>query len=504
MTQISVEPPLTAVGHAPFMRITWSDDQTPAHGFVVIDRLVTGIATGGMRMRPGCSLEEVGELAREMTLKMGAFGIHVGGAKGGIDFDPADPRADEVRERFVQGVRPLLERYWVTAGDLGTQQERLDEAFARAGLGETSFHAAMVRAPDEAEVRTRVRRAFTAETDGLKLSELVGGYGVAEAALAALEYRGVPATEASVVVQGFGAMGGSTALYLSQAGVKVVGVADAGGLIVNTARGLDVGLLLSARTPSGVIDRAVLRADDEERPGGDWLGLDVDVLVPAAVSYAITADGCDRIRARLVVEAANVPTTPEAEERLWERGVMVVPDFVANTGAAAGAWWVILGEVVSPSGACSRLSSQMRPLVRDLMSRAAESGTTLRSAAVRFARENVARLTEEYGGVVASRELFPVAGEDHFVDEETEPAWGLVSESELVPVRAFPLPGGADLAPAELPEGPAEVPSGPVELPDVPVSAQGPVSEMRHGQDRYPASSGGSRTAQSGPAGGGV
>lgn len=468
MSQITVEPPLTVPEHAPFMRVTWSDDRTSARGFVVIDRLVTGIATGGMRMRPGCTLSEVSELAREMTLKMGAFGIHVGGAKGGIDFDPADPRAEEVRERFVQGVRPLLERYWVTAGDLGTQQEQLDRAFARVGLGETSFHAAMVRAPDEAEVRSRVRQAFSALTEGLKLSELVGGYGVAEAALAALEYRGVPAAEASVAVQGFGAMGGSTALYLAQAGVKVVGITDSRGLIVNTSRGLDVELLLSARSRAGVIDRSVLRADDVERAGEAWLGLDVDVLVPAAVSYTITAENCDLIRGRLVVEAANVPTTPEAEQLLLDRGVMVVPDFIANTGAAAGAWWVILGEVVSPSGACSRLSSQIRPLVRDLMSRAAETGVSMRSAAVRFARENVERLTEEYGGVVASRDLFPVVGEDHFVDEETEPAWGLVSESELVPVRAFHTPAGADLAPAELP--------GAAVATDVPVSSDAAVA----------------------------
>lgn len=472
MTQISVEPPQTAVGHAPFLRITWSDDQTSARGFVVIDRLVTGIATGGLRMRPGCTADEVAELAREMTLKMGAFGIHVGGAKGGIDFDPEDPRAEGVRERFVQGVRPLLERYWVTAGDLGTQQEKLDEAFARAGLGGTSFHAAMVRAPDEAEARARVRRAFAAETDGLTFSTLVGGYGVAEAALAALEYRGVPAAESSVVVQGFGAMGGSTALYLARAGVRVVGVADARGLIVNTSRGLDVEVLLSARTSSGVIDRSVLRGDDEERPGEDWLGLDVDVLVPAAVSYAVTAENCDRVRARFVVEAANVPTTPEAEARLWDRGVWVVPDFVANTGAAAGAWWVMLGEVVSPSGACGRLSSQMRPLVRDLLGRAAETGVSMREAAVRFARENVGRLSAEYGGVVAARELFPVVGEDHFVDEESEPAWGLVSEGDLVPVRAFPLPAGADLAPAELPDAPVGGPVPGVGVSDVSVSPE--------------------------------
>jgi glutamate dehydrogenase (NAD(P)+) len=409
MTRIAVQTPLQVHEHEPYLQVTWRDTETPAHGYIVIDQLVTGIATGGLRMRPGCALHEVQELAREMTLKMAAFGIHVGGAKGGIDFDPADPRAEEVRERFLRAARPLLERFWVTAGDLGTQQDRLDRSFARIGLGETSFHAAVVRADDEAEVRSRIHQASEARTDGLKLAELIGGYGVAEAALAALEHRRIPAPEASAVLQGFGAMGGSTARYLARAGVKIVGITDSRGLIRNTGRGLDVDRLLEARSPAGVIDRSALRADDEELPGDAWLGQDVDVLVPAAVSYTITAENCDRVRGRLVVEAANVPTTPEAEQRLLERGVTVVPDFIANTGAAAGAWWVILGQVVSPAGACAKLSEQIRPLVRGLMGRADETGTSMRAAAVHYARENAARLVRDHGDVVALKDLFAPA-----------------------------------------------------------------------------------------------
>lgn len=407
MTQTAVGTQLQVLEHEPFLQITWRDNQTPARGFVVIDQLVTGIATGGLRMRAGCTLGEVAELAREMTLKMGAFGIHVGGAKGGIDFDPRDPRAEEVRERFLQGVRPLLERFWVTAGDLGTSQEQLDQAFRRTGIGDTSFHAAVVRAPGQDEVRERIHQAFTTRMDGLLLSELIGGYGVAESALAALEHENIPAEEARAVVQGFGAMGGSTALYLARAGVRIVGITDAQGLICNTSRGLDVEALLAARTAGGIIDRSALREDDTQAPGDGWLEMDAEVLVPAAVGHTITAGNCERIRGRFVVEAANVPTTPEAEQRLLERGITVIPDFIANTGAAAGAWWVILGEVVSPAGACTRLSEQMRPLVRSLLTRARGSGLSVRSAGLRFARENSQRMTDEMGGAVAVGELFP-------------------------------------------------------------------------------------------------
>lgn len=438
---------------------------TPARGFVVIDQLVTGIATGGLRMRPGCTLGEVGELAREMTLKMGAFGIHVGGAKGGIDFDSTDPRADEVRERFLQAVRPLLEYFWVTAGDLGTQQEKLDQAFARVGMGETSFHAAVVRAADETEVRSRVREVSAMETEGLKLADLVGGYGVAEAALAALEHKGIPAASARAVVQGFGAMGGSTARYLARAGVRIIGVTDAHGLILNTERGLDVDLLLEARSSGGLIDRTALREDDTEGPGEEWLGLDADVLVPAAVSYTITEDNCDQIRGRLVVEAANVPTTPEAERRLQERGVTVIPDFIANTGAAAGAWWVILGEVDNPAGACDRLSAQIRPLVGNLMLRADERGTSVRTQALRYAKENSQRMIREYGGAVAFRELYsPTSQERTLGDGEPGAEFPEIPDSMSVlsqegPVEAVILPPSSAVPDGVQPARPAAYPA---------------------------------------------
>lgn len=390
----------------PFLRVLWNDEQSTARGYLVIDRLVSGIATGGTRMRAGCTVDEVAALAREMTLKMGAYGIHVGGAKGGIDFDPADPRAAGVRARFLQAVRPFLESYWVTAGDLGTQQGQLDQAFSQMGLGGTSFHAAMLRSPDEPAARARVQEAFSTPLDGLYLSELIGGFGVAEATLAGLEQLGVLPGTATVVLQGFGAMGGSTALYLARAGVKVTGITDARGLILNTERGLDVERMVAARSADGVIDRSALRSDDVEAPGDTWLHQDVDVLVPAAVSYAITTDNCDGIRARLIVEAANLSVTAEAERRLFERGVAVVPDFVANTGAAAGAWWVILGEVTTPAEACDRLSAHTRPLVARLMRQAADEQVPLRAAGEQLARRNSQRMSAEHGGVVPAGDLF--------------------------------------------------------------------------------------------------
>ncbi|HEX6444025.1 MAG TPA: Glu/Leu/Phe/Val dehydrogenase dimerization domain-containing protein [Streptosporangiales bacterium] len=395
----------------PYLRVTWSDPESSATGHLVVDRLVTGIATGGLRTRAGCTLEEVEDLAREMTLKVGAYGVPVGGAKGGIDYPPDAPDVDEVRLRFVQAMRPILDTIWVTAADFGTPQANLDAVFERAGLGGSSLRAALRRSPDPDRTRRDVARKFVDSDDGLTMPALIGGYGVAEAALAGLDGLGIPAEGARAVVQGFGAMGGSSALYLQRGGVRVVGISDAAGLLVNTERGLDVAALLAARSPAGIVDRAVLRPDDSELPRESWLDLDAEVLVPAAVSYVLTTQNCDAVKARLIAEAANVPVTPDAERRLTERGVVVVPDFVANAGAAVWAWWVVFGLVDGPGDSRELLSRHVRPLVARLVEQWRANGAPLRETAARIAERNVAETIERYGDVAERVPLFEAGAE---------------------------------------------------------------------------------------------
>lgn len=379
----------------PLLQLTWTDPDSGTRGYCVIDRLVGDIATGGTRMRVGCTLSEVRDLARGMSAKTGVFVLPVGGAKAGIDYDPHNPKAREVLARFVQAVRPILDDYWVTAEDLGVPQTVLDEVFDEAGLG-MSLHAALVRSPDPDATLARVRRSFAAEIDGVAVPDLVGGYGVAEAAVAALRHVGRDPSDCRAVVQGFGSMGGSSARYLANHGVRVVGVADRHGVIVND-EGLDVEALLKARSIHGDVDRSVLRADDRELPGPEWLTLDVDVLVPAAVSYAIDENNCTSVRAPLIVEAANVPTTPDAEHRLFDRGVLVIPDFVANGGAAAWAWWTLFGDVSDePADAFAKLAADMSAIVGQIMAVRDETGVSPRVAALAISQRNHDRLEAEH------------------------------------------------------------------------------------------------------------
>lgn len=389
--------------HRPFLRVTWADPEGPATGHVVVDRLVCGIATGGLRTRAGCTLTEVEDLAREMSLKTGAYGLPVGGAKGGLDHPADAPDIDAVRGRFLTAVRPLLDTIWVTAGDLGTPQAALDAVFADVGLGPSSLRAALLRSPDPAATTARVREGFAVVDDGLAMPDLIGGYGVAEAALAGLEGLGLAPTQSRAVVQGFGAMGGSSALYLHRAGVRVVGISDVHGLVRNGA-GLDVPTLLGGRR-RGVIDRTLLGDHDEHLPAGAWLDEAAEVAIPAATSYAVDEADVDRMRARLVVEAANVPLTPSAERRLADRGVPVIPDFVANAGAAAWAWWVIFGLVSDADSARAMVTAHVRPLVDRLMADHA-AGLGLRDRARALAMERGAALAERFGSVQERVPLF--------------------------------------------------------------------------------------------------
>jgi glutamate dehydrogenase (NAD(P)+) len=341
-----------------------------------------------------------------MSLKAGVFGLPVGGAKGGLDHPSDAPDVDEVRGRFIAAVRPLLDTIWVTAGDLGTPQAALDAVFERVGLGPSSLRAALRRSPDEAAVTERVRTGFTLVDDGLAMPDLIGGYGVAEAALAGLEGLGLAPATSRAVVLGFGAMGGSSALYLHRAGVRVVGISDVRGLVCNTDRGLDVPALLRGRRPGGLIDRALLRDDDRQLPGDAWLDVDAEVAVPAATSYAVREAEADRLRARLVAEAANVPLTPAAERRLLDRGVPVIPDFVANAGAAAWAWWVIFGLVTDADSARAMLSAHVRPLVDRLMSAWNCDRRALRDHARALAVESSTELDRRFGSVQERVPLF--------------------------------------------------------------------------------------------------
>lgn len=386
----------------PSVRVAWTDPVTGRRGYLVIDRLIDGIAGGGTRMRAGITMDEVERLARTMSIKNGVLRLPAGGAKGGVDCDPHDPEARPMLERFVRAMRPWLEACWGTAEDMGTTQDVLDEIFRDAGM-RSSVEASLNHSGDPNAALARLTLGLSTRVGGIGMGDLVGGYGVARAAAAAVEFGGGRISGVRASVQGFGAMGGSTARYLVEQGARVVAVADVRGTVTNP-EGLDVERLLATRTPLGDVDRAALRPGDRELPRDAWLWQDCEILVPAAVADAIDSENAGRVRAAYVVEAANIPTTEAAQRALHARGVVVIPDFVANGATNAWFWWLLLGMVdAAPEASFRAIEETMRRSVRDLLSASHRDGTTPREAAETVAERNLADLEREYSGTTPVR-----------------------------------------------------------------------------------------------------
>ncbi len=355
-------------------------------------------------MREGCTLGEVEGLARGMTMKEALHYnpesryVPLGGAKGGIDCDPRAPEAYGVLVRYLRAVRPYIESFWTTGEDLGLTQDTVDKAAAEAGLV-SSVQAVHPLLEDESAARRRLADAFAVEVDGIGLDELVGGCGVAESVLAALDRAGVAYEGTRVSVQGLGTMGGATARFLSRAGLRIVAVADVKGTVANPD-GLDVEALLGARDAYGAVDRSILRPGDLELPGDAWLSAEAEVLVPAAVSYAVDAANQERVSTtvRWIVEAANMPVLPDAEVLLAERGVSVLPDVVVNSGTNAWWWWTLFGDIGADADeAFAYTRRSMRALIDQMLARAEADGTTPRAAAHAIAADRLPVLAERFG-----------------------------------------------------------------------------------------------------------
>lgn len=392
----------------PRLRVIWTDPVTGRKGYAVIDRMVNGLAGGGTRMRSGVTLDEVERLARTMSYKNGAFNLPGGGAKGGVDIDPHDPQARGMLSRYVRAMRPLYRSGWGTAEDLGVTQELLTEVFAEQGVGLT-VQAMLDRSGDAQAAGRRVVQGLAINVEGIGLADCIGGYGVAEAAAACAEYKGWTLSGMRAVIQGFGTMGGSSARYLARLGVKVVGVVDVNGAISNPG-GLDVERLLESRSALGEVDRSTLRRDDKLGLRDSWLDIDADILVPAAIGDVLTAGNAGKVKARMVVEAANIPTTDDAAQRLYERGVVVIPDYVANGGANAWWWWTLLGAIQPDADqSFKQVSRVMRETVRRMLELADSQGIPPRQAADELSMRNLDRLAADLGEDASEKDLKPVA-----------------------------------------------------------------------------------------------
>lgn len=341
-----------------------SDHRSGMKGVLVIDNTARGMGKGGTRMSPNLTIGEVARLARTMTWKWAAVDLFYGGAKAGILGDPRGSNKEAVLRAFARALAAEVPNEYVFGLDMGLAE-------SDAAILVDELHSRVVA--------TGLPRAL----GGVPYDQLgITGYGVAEAAHAAAPLAGVEVHGARVVVQGFGAVGVATAWRLEQLGAVVVAVSNSVGT-VRCDDGLDVEMLAKLRTEAG--DDGIRDYPAELLPVTAALSTPCDILVPAAREDVIDASVAGATSARLVVEGANMPATGDALAILHERGIAVVPDFIANAGGIVAAAYSMDARhspfVVDTDAVFATVGEKMRAGATTVLTSSARSGRTPHEAA---------------------------------------------------------------------------------------------------------------------------
>ena len=285
---------------------------------------------GGVRFHPNVNFDEVKALSIWMTIKCCVAGIPYGGGKGGITLDPRDyseAELERISRAYSEAISPLIgEKIDIPAPDVNTNGKIMSW---------------MVDAYENV-VKKSAPGVFTGkpvEFGGSLARTEATGYGVNFAAVQALEKLGKDVKGATYAIQGFGNVGYHTGYYAHQSGAKVVAVSTVDVAIYNE-NGLDMEALFKEFQEKGFITNEA--GYGKEISNAELLALDVDVLAPCALENQLTSENAGKVRAKIVVEGANGPTTPEADAILRQNGVLVVPDILANCGGVVVSYfeWV--------------------------------------------------------------------------------------------------------------------------------------------------------------------
>ena len=335
----------------PELTFSWHDAKTGARAWLIINSLRGGAAGGGTRMRVGCDPREVVYLSKAMALKFAIAGPFIGGAKTGIDFDPADPRKAEVLERWYQAITPYLRERYGPGGDLGIDEMTdVIPAFERLGLRHPQ--QGVVRghlAPPAEEFEQIIRRldsGVAAPAEGAPInftvSDVVTGFGVAHAITQYYERSGRDISSARVSLEGFGNVGAACALYLARAGARVVAIRDAEKALI-APQGLtvqEVERLIATRRGKLLPneDVRVIHTRVAER----FLTAPADVFVCAAISGSLDESVMTQLSASGVRTIACGANQPFAEAKMGSTRVAqyadqrfaILPDILANLGMA--------------------------------------------------------------------------------------------------------------------------------------------------------------------------
>lgn len=311
----------------PELVISIWDPKLSMQGHLVIDNTTRGPGKGGIRMTPNVTIEEVARLARTMTWKNALVDLPFGGAKAGIVWKGG---SDELKKAYIQSfaraIKPLTPKKYITGPDVGTGEQEM---------------LWFVQATDNWHSATGKPANYCMRVFG-KPGEICGiphefgstGFGVAHSTLIAARLSGLDIKKATVAIHGFGNVATFTFQYLTEMGARVVALADSKTAVFESS-GFD----------RKIIDEFIRKGKKlKDYPHGekisaqDFWGLAVDILVPASVTDVINDSNKDKIKAKIIVEAANIPMSEKIEDELYKKGILIVPDFVANAGGVISSY----------------------------------------------------------------------------------------------------------------------------------------------------------------------
>jgi glutamate dehydrogenase (NAD(P)+) len=332
----------------------------------VIDNTACGVAVGGVRMAADVSVEECCRLARAMTWKNAAAALPHGGGKSVIFADPRMPaaRKEEIIRAFAGAIRDIAD--YVPGPDMGTDETCMgwikDETGRAVGL--------------------------PSAVGGIPLDQIgATGFGLTSAIEEACSFIGLDLKGARVAVQGFGAVGKHAARFLAKRGAVLVAASDTGGTLVDP-NGLDVAALMALKESGGSLrEHGVGRKLDADA----ILEVDCDIWIPAARPDVVRADNVHRVKTRLMAQGANIPCTAEAESALHKRGVLVIPDFIANAGGVICAATEFQGG--TERAAFDNIDQRIRANTRLVIEESRRTGGLPREAALALAGRRLREAT---------------------------------------------------------------------------------------------------------------
>lgn len=338
------------------------EPKSKLRAIVVIDNISLGPAVGGCRMAIDVSTQEVFRLARAMTLKNALANLAHGGAKSAILADPRSENKEALIREFAQAIKTLTD--YIPGPDMGTDETSM--AFIHDEIG---------RAVGLPKV-----------LGGIPLDALgMTGYGLSIAAQVAADDISLPLKDARIVVQGFGNVGKAATKYLSEQGVKLIATCDSKGGIHNPD-GIDIPQLIQLKESGTMVSQSGLGNPVSHE---ELLKIESDIFIPAARPDVFTEANQNLLKTLLVLEGANIPITHPAAKKMYNRGIMIVPDVIANCGGVIAA--ATEYKRLSESNAFDKVKSTIQNNTNELFKRVVKEGIPPHEVAHKMALERIAQ-----------------------------------------------------------------------------------------------------------------